>query len=169
MSVSAETVRLHLAYHAWASNRLLDATAALSAEERTRDFGTADKSVIGTLVHIFGADRIWLARIQRAEAGRAGSEFQDLAVLRPAWAAVSEAWNDWARRLADQDFHRELEYCDLKGNPWSTPVWQIVLHVVNHGTHHRGQAAGFLRTLGHTPPPLDLIAYYRTLPRKAGA
>jgi len=38
-----------------------------------------------------------------------------------------------------------------------------VLHVVNHGTHHRGQAAGFLRAMGYVPPPLDLIAYYRTL------
>jgi uncharacterized damage-inducible protein DinB len=42
-------------------------------------------------------------------------------------------------------------------------LWKIVLHVVNHGTHHRGQASGFLRAMGHVPPPLDLIAYYRTL------
>jgi uncharacterized damage-inducible protein DinB len=35
--------------------------------------------------------------------------------------------------------------------------------VVNHGTHHRGMVSGFLRAMGHTPPPLDLIAYYRAL------
>jgi uncharacterized damage-inducible protein DinB len=61
-------------------------------------------------------------------------------------------------------FLHEVSYRDLKGNPWRTPLWQIVLHVVNHATHHRGQAAGFLRALGHAPPPLDLIAYYRALP-----
>jgi uncharacterized damage-inducible protein DinB len=45
-----------------------------------------------------------------------------------------------------------------------------VLHVVNHGTHHRGQVAGFLRTMGHAPPALDLIAYYREIdPSQAGA
>jgi len=44
-----------------------------------------------------------------------------------------------------------------------TPLWQILLHVVNHATHHRGQVSGFLRAMGHTPPPLDLIAFYRTL------
>jgi uncharacterized damage-inducible protein DinB len=54
-----------------------------------------------------------------------------------------------------------LEYQDLKGNPWRQSVWQIVLHVVNHATHHRGQVSGFLRSMGHTPPPVDLIAYYR--------
>jgi uncharacterized damage-inducible protein DinB len=51
----------------------------------------------------------------------------------------------------------------MRGNPWTQPLWEIVLHVVNHGTHHRGQAAGFLRSLGHTPPKLDLIFYYRQM------
>ena len=70
-------------------------------------------------------------------------------------------WLGWARPLTDEDVLRDVSYRDLKGNPWSTPLWQIVFHVVNHGTHHRGQAAGFLRSMGHVPPPLDLIAYYR--------
>jgi len=41
------------------------------------------------------------------------------------------------------------------------PLWQVVLHAVNHGTHHRGQVSGFLRTLGHTPPVTDLSHFYR--------
>jgi uncharacterized damage-inducible protein DinB len=49
----------------------------------------------------------------------------------------------------------------MKGNPWTELLAKLALHVVNHGTHHRGQAAGFLRTLGHTPPPLDLSVYDR--------
>lgn len=169
MPISAETLRLHLDYTAWASNRLLDAAAGLSLEERERDFGTADKSVVGTLVHVFGADRIWLARVQGAENGRPGPEYRDLNVLRPAWQTVVEGWKSWARPLGDEDFLREVAYRDLQGNPWRTPLWQIILHVVNHGTHHRGQAAGFLRAMGRTPPPLDLIAYYRSLGSAAGA
>jgi uncharacterized damage-inducible protein DinB len=54
-----------------------------------------------------------------------------------------------------------VAYKDMKGNPYSQPLWQLVLHVVNHGTHHRGQVSGFLRVMGHTPPPLDLVFYYR--------
>jgi uncharacterized damage-inducible protein DinB len=56
-----------------------------------------------------------------------------------------------------------VDYKDSKGNPYRQPLWQLILHVVNHGTHHRGQASGFLRALGHTPPVLDLVAYYRTM------
>ena len=54
-----------------------------------------------------------------------------------------------------------LAYRDLKGRAYEQPLWQLILHVVNHGTHHRGQVSGFLRSLGHVPPPLDLVAYYR--------
>jgi uncharacterized damage-inducible protein DinB len=51
----------------------------------------------------------------------------------------------------------------MKGRPWKQPLWQLVLHVVNHGTHHRGQVSGFLRSLGHTPPILDPIYFYREM------
>jgi uncharacterized damage-inducible protein DinB len=57
----------------------------------------------------------------------------------------------------------EIVYRDLKGRTWKQPVWQLVLHLVNHGTHHRGQVSGFIRAMGATPPPLDLVFYYREL------
>jgi len=49
----------------------------------------------------------------------------------------------------------------MKGRVWRQPLWQLVFHVVNHGTHHRGQTAGFLRALGRIPPALDMTVYYR--------
>ena len=73
------------------------------------------------------------------------------------------AKQEWASGLSEDSIGSKISYKDLKGNPYETPLWQIVLHVVNHGTHHRGQVSGFLRALGHTPPPVDLIAYYREI------
>jgi len=164
MAISGDVLRLHLDYNRWASARLLNAAAALTDADLQRDFGTADKSVTGTLTHIYGGDRVWLARVRGdASLTLPGAVFDDLAVLGNAWEEVSEGWADWARHLSDTDFERVLAYRDLKGNPWQTPLWQIVLHVVNHGTHHRGQVSGFLRAMGHVPQPLDLIAYYREL------
>ena len=63
MSVSVATVRTHIDYHAWATRRLMDAVGELSQEELGRDFGTADKSMLDTLVHVYAADRLWLGRI----------------------------------------------------------------------------------------------------------
>jgi uncharacterized damage-inducible protein DinB len=73
-----------------------------------------------------------------------------------------EQWKQWLTALTDTN--TVISYRDMKGNPYQSPVWQIILHLVNHGTHHRGQAAGFLRSMGHAPPVLDLIAYYRQRP-----
>lgn len=162
MTISADVLRTHLDYTRWASARLLEAASALSDAELRRDFATADKSVLGTLTHIYGGDLIWLARVRCDGPPPFPREaFQDLSLLAATWTRVMEDWLDWARPLTDDDVLRDISYRDLKGNLWTTPLWQIVLHVVNHGTHHRGQAAGFLRSMGYVPPPLDLIAYYR--------
>ena len=75
-----------------------------------------------------------------------------------------DRWMNWAISLDQASLCEPFAYHDLKGRPWQTPPWQIILHRVNHGTHHRGQVSGFLRSLGKTPPPLDLIAYYRLHP-----
>ena len=162
MQVSADLVRSHIDYTAWASGLMVEAAARLTPEELTRDFGTADKSVLGTLVHVFGADRVWLARLKREPANRFLDEDDyRLAVLQNDWPALYTRWADWAARLTDDAVRQEVSYSDMKGNPWCQPLGQLVLHVVNHGTHHRGQVAGFLRAMGYPPPKLDLISYYR--------
>ncbi len=160
--LSADVLRSHLAYTAWASRRLVEAAARLSTEELNRDFHTADRSVLGTLVHVFAADRIWLARLSGApQQGFISDADYSLAVLQNDWPALYERWQAWARELTEERIGAEMHYVDTKGNPWSQPLWQLVLHVVNHGTHHRGQVSGFLRIMGYTPPPLDLTTYYR--------
>jgi uncharacterized damage-inducible protein DinB len=157
--VATAALLTHLDFSAWASRRLLQAATTLTAGELVRDFGTADRSVVGTLAHIQAADRAWLGRIE----GSPPAVFLDperdlsLASIQSSWPAILDRW--LALDLSDPD--RVVSYQDLKGNPWQTPLWQIVLHIVNHASHHRGQVAGFLRAMGRTPPPLDLIHYYR--------
>ena len=164
MSVSADILRLHLDYSAWASQRLLEAVANLPHEDLTRDFQTSDGNIVHTLSHVFAADRVWLSRVK----GQSRSTFMDdrdreLGTLQREWPLIHEGWKDWCAPLTDECAQTKVSYRDLKGNAWEQPIWQILLHVVNHGTHHRGQVSGFLRAMRHDPPPLDLIAYYRSL------
>ena len=162
MNASADVIRSHIGYSAWASGLLVKAAGQLRQEELTRDFGTADKSVLGTLVHVFGADRLWLARLKREPANRfpTDADYQ-LAVLQSDWPALYRQWTEWAAGLTDEDAGADVAYTDMRGNPFRQPLGQLVLHVVNHGTHHRGQVSGFLRTMGYVPPKLDLVFYYR--------
>jgi uncharacterized damage-inducible protein DinB len=163
MAVTADALRLHLDYSAWASRKLVEITSTLSPEELTRDFATANSNVLGTLVHVYAADRVWLGRIQGNVPARFLDPDQDmhLSVLQNEWPALHQRWNEWAHGLSDEAVQTTASYKDLKGNSYDTPLWQILLHVVNHGSHHRGQVSGFLRTMGHPPPQIDLIYYYR--------
>jgi len=164
MSVPAETLRLHLDYSAWASRRLVDEAALLTAEELNRDFQTSDKNVLGTLAHVFAADRVWLSRVKgETPAPFITPEDRRLDVLQGEWPALHQRWKLFAANLSDQDALANIPYKDTKGNPYESRLWEILLHLVNHGTHHRGQVSGFLRAMGRTPPPVDLIAYYRSL------
>jgi uncharacterized damage-inducible protein DinB len=164
MSLSPEILKTHIDYTAWATRKLVDCASQLTPEQLNYDFKTADHSVLGTLVHTFAADRVWLARVTGGpHPGFVADRDRSLAVLQTEWPELHERWKQWIHGLSVADTSRVLSYTDLKGNPWSQPLWQVVLHVVNHGTHHRGQVSGFLRTLGQNPPGTDLIYYYREL------
>jgi uncharacterized damage-inducible protein DinB len=106
MSVSAATVRTHIDYHAWATRRLMDAVGDLSHEEQGRDFGTADKSVLETLVHVYAADRLWLGRIlghpNPGFAGFITPADRSLAVLQNDWPALLERWKQWGAGLTEE-------------------------------------------------------------------
>ncbi len=170
MPIPAEVLIQHIEYSGWANARLLQAAQGLTEQERLRDFGTADKSVSGTLAHIFGAERLWLARLEHRIplAPFVSDRDRKLETLATEWPALQQQWRAWAASLDDGDSARELEYADTRGRPWKNRISHIVLHVVNHSTHHRGQVSGFLRAMGRTPPPLDFIAFVRQMPASAG-
>ena len=160
----------HLRYNQWATARLLEAAKPLTNEEFKRDLRSSHGSVHGTLVHIYQADQIWFARLMGHETGLL-SAYQppdDLEAFQQDWLGIHELYLEWSDDLTPDGWTQEIGYRNTKGEPFRTPAWQIVLHVVNHATYHRGQVAGMLRQLGHAPPGTDLITYYRSMHAHAG-
>lgn len=163
--MDTDLFRRHLDYNAWANNRLPVASAALAAEQRDHDFGTADKSIAGATLHVFRAERIWLARL-KSQAVIWQQPPDVWTYINVEWPQLQRQWIDFVVGLRSDDLSRDSSYTDLRGNPHQTAVGDVILHLVNHGTHHRGQVSGFLRTLGSVPPPLDLILFLRQLKQK---
>jgi uncharacterized damage-inducible protein DinB len=154
----------HLRYHRWATSQVLQEATPLPSEQLVKDLKGSFASVYDSLVHLFQADSIWLDRLQ----GRPTGVLTDYAApgctfeLRDAWLAVLDKMVDWAEGLSEADWSREMSYKTLAGIPYNTLLWQMVLHIVNHGSHHRGQITCMLRQLGIKPVNLDLIGFYRT-------
>ena len=162
MMLDQRAAVMHAEYSAWASRRLLDAAKELAIEELYREMNTAHRSVLGTLVHIYQADRIWLARLEGEKTGplqETGDETLDLSGLDACWPVLLGRFVDWTRSTSD--LHQDVDFSDTKGRPHRTPRWQILLHVVNHASYHRGQVSAMLRQLGRIPPATDLIHFYR--------
>ncbi len=160
--MTPEDARTLYAYDAWANRRMLDACAALTPEQFTKDLGSSFRSVRDTMAHIMGAEWLWLERFQgRTATLPSGDQFPDLASLRARWAEVERDLLAYVGALSAADLERSFDYRDMKGNPHTSVLWQTLQHVANHGTYHRGQVTTLLRQLGAKPIGTDLIGFYR--------
>jgi uncharacterized damage-inducible protein DinB len=161
--MSPEEIRPLYEYNAWANQRSLAAAQKLTVEQFTKPMGSSFSSIRDTLAHIYGAEWIWLERFQ----GRSPSalpnmsQFPDVQTLREAWLVHEERLLAFVAGLTQADLDRTMEYKTLKFGVYSNPLWQSMLHVVNHGTYHRGQVTTLLRQLGAQPILLDLMHFYR--------
>ena len=160
--MTVNELKTHIHYSGWASRRLLDAAVKLDQEQLSRDMKVSHGSVLGTLGHIYFADLIWYSRVvDPAIPVRSPSDSVSPDKLETEWTALQKRWEQWSNSLTDAGLTRVVSYKNLKGEPGQRLVWQLVLHVVNHATLHRGQVVAMLRQLGVQPPGTDLLFYYR--------
>ncbi len=160
--MTPEILRMQLAYKQWQTQRLLDGVRALPADVYELPRGSSHGGIKGTLEHIYGSDLVWMRRIRGIPTTRADIVFPEaLPALETSWLQLLADWRQWAVAMPDAKWDDKLHYYLFNGSEWSTPLWQIVLHVVNHGTLHGGQVVAMLRQAGLTPPQTDLIFFYR--------
>jgi uncharacterized damage-inducible protein DinB len=147
-------------YAVWANDRVLAAAERLTPEQWTQSLGHSFDSVHATMVHVLSSEHLWLTRWQGVslrERIRPG-QLPDVAAVRARWAEVAR---DLRAFLATAEWERVIGYTTLDGQPSAYPLWQMYLQVINHGTHHRAEAASMLTALGQAPEPLDLIIFFR--------
>ena len=163
--ISLDDLRILLDYHYWARDRVLDAVAPLTPEQFTRDLGSSFRSIRDTLAHVYAAEWAWHSRWMGTSptALLPPDMFPDLGTLRTTWAEHEAKMRRFLDGLGEPGVVRVIDYKLLNGQPGSSPVWQMLQHVVNHASYHRGQVTTMLRQIGAEPgKPMDLIAFYRT-------
>ncbi len=145
----------HLNYHYWATGRLLDACEGLSKETLERDIGGSFGSLFATLVHMYSAENIWLARWQEQEdpGFSETSAFSDVRHVRNEWQLKGE---DVMAFVKTQDAEQTMT---AAGHQHA--LWEMVLHMIDHSSFHRGQIINMLRNEGKTPPQTNFIHYLR--------
>lgn len=152
-----------LDYTIWANHRVMRAAATLSADDFKRDLGSSFGGVRGTLCHVMGAEWIWLERWKGVSPSRVidEGEFADIIALRDRWTVIEQHRESWFKALRPEAMAEIVRYRTIAGADHEQPLWQLVQHVANHSTYHRGQVVLMLRQLGAKTVSTDLVLWDR--------
>ncbi|KAJ3362456.1 hypothetical protein GGF32_006102 [Allomyces javanicus] len=178
----------------WANDITMRSVQAMSKDHYHAHAGLCFRSVHATLTHILLAERIWYMRVTGSYKNNPAYEEAmnywrpHAANAKPFYAKPGDTTNLWEGyaterdqvcfELADQsskwvtyvsslneaDLTKDVIYFNSAGHTFIKPLWQILHHVFNHGTHHRGQISAAIAKFGYKPPEMDVI----TLPAVPG-
>ena len=152
---------LLLRFNRWADDTVLAALAGVDVATFTRPVASSHPSLRDTLGHILWAEELWLARWQGQSPQERldAASFPDVATLAARWAALHERQLAFAAPLTGGDLARSVSYLNARGERWSYPLWQMVVHAINHSTYHRGQLTTLCRQLGIAPVWTDFLVF----------
>lgn len=159
--MSPDEVRFLYDYTRWADDRALEAAGKLAPEQWARDMGSSMKSVRDTLVHLLSGQWMWLQRWKGSspQAMWNAAEYPDVAGLKKRRDDLVLDQANFLSALTEESLKKDVKYTNIKGEAFSVPLWQLMLHAVNHSSYHRGQVTTLLRQLGGQPLSTDLVQF----------
>lgn len=152
-------------YNQWANRLIIETLLALPVEKWDQEVGGSFGSLRKTVYHIFGAESIWLQRIEMKENAIFPVPEMDADIF-----SVCREWQDVSthilafveKQFDDRAFEHEFVYKTLKNQQFKNRVYDAIHHCMNHSTFHRGQLVHMARELGITIiPSTDFITYCR--------
>lgn len=153
-------------YHGWATALLYEALERIDEERYRLDTGLFFRSIHGTLNHLLLVDHLWHGRLVGTPwplATLADEVETDRQALRAQLLARSGVWRRYLESLDDRALAGMADFQRIDGTPARLPRASCVLHVFNHGTHHRGQISAAITQFGGAAPEIDLPYFLYTL------
>lgn len=160
------SIHRHLQFNAWANGKIVEILKNLDESLLDKELKSSFPTIRKTLYHIWDAELIWFKRIKGEQATSWPSEDIDetFADVLNSFLKNSEELTDFVGRKERSFLERKISYTNTKGLSFTNNIEDILYHVINHSSFHRGQLITMLRELGETKfPSQDLIAYLRQL------
>ena len=168
--ITTRTARMLTRYNAWANRLIFDAVAALPAGEATKERQSLFKNMVHTLNHNHVIDLIWRAHLEGRDHGftaRNTAGHPELDELWRAQQAIDDWYTTWSDKLSDAALDEKVSFTLIGGNQGVMTRGEILLHVVNHTTYHRGFVADLFYQVPARPPTTDLPVFLRETRPKA--
>lgn len=156
-------IKYLLEFTIWADGKVLEGARHVSAEQLRAIHAMPFESIFVTLVHVMGAQQVWLSRWQGTSPAAlvTSDRFADLDQLNAAWTAVHSDLRNFVAGLRAGQLGEKISYRDTRGINYTHPLQWTILHVLNHSTEHRSQIAAMLAMSGYDVGWLDIIYYMR--------
>jgi uncharacterized damage-inducible protein DinB len=169
--ITREAARMLARYNHWANKIIFDAVAELPPGEATRERQSIFKNMVHTLNHNYVIDLIWQAHLEGREHGFTARNTPEHPPLEDLWEkqqAIDAWYIDWSERLSEAALAEKVRFTLVGGNKGVMTRGEILLHVVNHTTYHRGFVGDLICQVPAQPPTTDLPVYLRDNPGAAG-
>jgi uncharacterized damage-inducible protein DinB len=148
-------------YNYWANHRYLAVAETLREEQFFRKQGHSWDSVQAVLVHMMSSERMWPQR-WRGEQGTFldPRDFPTAASVREYWGEVEKTMRAFVAEQTEASLLREVTFTNPKGETFRLPLWQMMAHVPNHNTHHRGELAAMFTLMNIPHPEEEVVQYF---------
>lgn len=166
--ITTSTARMLTRYNAWADQVMFNAVAALPDGEAGKERNSLFKNIIHTLNHNCVIDLIWQAHLEGRAHGFSARNTPDhppLDELQRRQKAIDDWYIAWSDALSDAALEEKVNFTLIGGTPGVMTRGQILLHIVNHTTYHRGFAADLFYQVPARPPTTDLPVFLREVPQ----
>ena len=162
-----ELLQRYASYNVWANHKLIFAMEPLEEVVWYQEVPSSFNSLFKTVLHLWDAESIWWQRMRMHASIVIPSKAFDPSPKDACngWLQQSMQWEEFVKspELNEEALSSKLFYKNLKDEEFVQPVNDIILHVFNHGTYHRGQLIRMLRALGVQHfPATDYVHYART-------
>jgi len=162
------TARMLTRYNAWSNQLMFDAVAALPAGEAVKERKNLFKNMVHTLNHNYVIDAIWQAHLEGRAHGYAARNTADYPPLAELWdkqQAIDQWYIKWCDGLTDDALGEKINFTLIGGNAGVMTRYEILQHVVNHTSYHRGFVCGMFFEVPARPPTMDLPVFLREVPQ----
>ena len=152
------------AYNIWANKKLLEVILALPTEKQKQEIPSSFNSLYITVLHMLSAESIWWQRMKLQERINSPMEIfkGSMQELASELLQQNRLWQEWVNNATEPMLEHVFQYYSNKRELFKQPINQMILHVFNHDTYHRGQLVNMLRQLGvEKIPQTDFIVWSR--------
>ncbi len=149
-------------YNYWANHRYLAVADGLTDEQLHMPQGHSWGSVHSVFVHMLSSETVWLRRWhgEAPDAHLDPKTFPTLRLLRDRWAAVEDQMRAFVDSQSAESLVAPITYSNFSGSTFRVPLWQMLMHVPNHETHHRGELAAMFALMDVAHPEEEVIQYF---------